>query len=97
MTKIIIKTILTGTSPVIEKDTIMNRKIIVKTILTRTSPVIEIFEARVEDEKSEWRETFGSKELLAAFVKGVRAGAALCGQPYLTVADERNGARDDLG
>lgn len=63
-------------------------KIIVKTLLTGTSPVIEIFEIRVEDEKSEWRETFGTKELLVAFVKGVKAGAAISRDFNVKVVDE---------
>ena len=66
-------------------------KIIVKTLLTGTSPEIEIYEVRVEDEKSEWPETFGSKEALTAFIHGVKAGASMCRNYQVSVVDYEQG------
>jgi len=42
-------------------------------------PPIEVFNVEVSDEQGLWKESLGSKELLEAFVKGIKAGASLGG------------------
>lgn len=48
-------------------------------VVPDASPPLAAWQVSVETEKTEWRETFGSRDSLDAFIRGVRAGAAARG------------------
>lgn len=48
-------------------------KIDLKPVEVDSDPPITVYEVVISDGKSEWRETFGSGELIKAFLFGVKA------------------------
>jgi len=54
-------------------------KIEILTTKVPLDPPITIYEVVVTNETGEWREAFGSRELVDAFLRGVRAEAATLG------------------
>lgn len=48
-------------------------------IVPDASPPLAAWQVSVETAKTEWRETFGSRDALDAFIRGVRVGAAMRG------------------
>lgn len=53
----------------------------------RLAQTLSAWTVRVETLKSTWPETFGSKDQVRAFLRGVRAGCAVSGVGYLSVPD----------
>lgn len=60
---------------------------VVPLVVPDASPPLSAWQVSVETERTEWRETFGSRDALEAFVRGVRAGAAALGCFDVVVAE----------
>ena len=52
---------------------------VVPLVVPDASPPLAAWQLSVETARTEWRETFGSRDLVEAFIRGVRAGAAARG------------------
>jgi len=50
------------------------------------TPQIMVYEVELEDETGCWSETFGTRDLLNAFLKGVQAASSMSGTRVLDVA-----------
>lgn len=52
---------------------------VVPLVVPDASPPLAAWQLSVETARTEWKETFGSRDLVDAFIRGVRAGAAARG------------------
>lgn len=59
----------------------------IKARMTRDDPPLAVYTVIIEDEKGEWPETYGSEELLRAYLKGVVAAARMYGGVFVTLPE----------
>ena len=54
-------------------------KISVRRSKTKHDPPVDIFSAEITNETGIWKERYGSENEMRAFLRGVQAGAQMCG------------------
>ena len=63
--------------------TVDGGRISVTPLQVMTDPVTLVFQVSIDNKASVWKETFGSRPQLDAFLRGVLAGAAMYGRAHL--------------
>lgn len=58
-------------------------KITITPVETKTDPPITVFSVVIEDKEGVWSDTFGSQELLRAYLRGIEAGGAMIGNKHV--------------
>jgi len=56
----------------------------IKPVETKTDPAIRVYCVELTADKAgAWRETFGSREALEAFIRGLQAGASMVAKKHI--------------
>ncbi len=60
-------------------------KIEIEFLEVPTDPPVKIYHVEIHDDTGSWNETFGSLELLNAFLRGLSAGASMVGKKIINL------------